>query len=88
MKLFYQFMAIFVNFLPTSSDLQPPQVGNCDRNSRLAVDEDDNGKSRLDRVKAPHYTIYSETQLQVGKKYMYQYNLKKYIYVTIWKYCL
>ena len=50
MKLFYQFMAIFVNFSPTSSHLHPLQVENCDSNSWLVVDVDDNGKFRLKRV--------------------------------------
>ena len=44
MKLVYQDMTIFFNFSPTSSHLRPLQVGNCDSNSRLVVDEDDNGK--------------------------------------------
>ena len=43
-KLVYQYMVIFFNFSPTSSHLRPLQVGNCDSNSRLVVDEDDNGK--------------------------------------------
>ena len=47
MKLFYQFMAIFFNFSPTSNHLHPLQVENCDNNSRLVVDEDDNVKSGL-----------------------------------------
>ena len=51
MKLVYQYMAIFLNFSPTSSHLHPLQVENCDSNSRLVVDEDDNGKFRLERVK-------------------------------------
>ena len=41
-------MAIFSNF---SSHLHPLQVENCDSNSRLVMDEDDNGKFRLERVK-------------------------------------
>ena len=49
-KLVYQYMAIFFNFSPTSSHLHPLQVENCDSNSRLVVDEDDNGKRRLERV--------------------------------------
>ena len=49
-KLVYQYMAIFFNFSPTSSHLHPLQVENCDSNSRLVVDEDDNGKFRLERV--------------------------------------
>ena len=52
MKLIYQYMVIFFNFSPTSSHLHPLQVENCDSNSRLAVDEDDNGKLRLEKDKA------------------------------------
>ena len=48
-------MVIFFNLSPTSSHLHPPQVENCDSNSRLVVDEDDNGKSRPERVK--HYDL-------------------------------
>ena len=51
MKLFYQYMTIFFNFSPISNHLHPLQVENCDSNSRLVVDEDDNGKFRLERVK-------------------------------------
>ena len=40
-------MVIFFNFSPTSSHLHPLQAENCDSNSRLVVDEDDNGKLRL-----------------------------------------
>ena len=50
MKLVYQYMAIFINFSPTSNHRHPLQVKNCDSNSRLVVDEDDNGKFRLERV--------------------------------------
>ena len=50
MELLYQFMAIFINFSPTSSHLHPLEVENCDSNWRLVVDEDDNGKFRLERV--------------------------------------
>ena len=49
-KLLYQFMSIFVNLSPTFSHLHPLQVGNCDSNSRLVMDEDDDGKFRLERV--------------------------------------
>ena len=52
MKLVYQHMVIFCNFSPTSSHLRPLQVENCDSNSRLVVDEDDNGKFRPEMVKA------------------------------------
>ena len=51
MKLVYQYMAIFLNFSPTSSDLHPLQEENCDSNSRLVVDEDDNGKFWLEKNK-------------------------------------
>ena len=50
MKLAYQYIAIFFNFPTTSNHLHPLQVENCDSNSRLVVDEDDNGKSRPERV--------------------------------------
>ena len=36
-------------FSTTSNYLHPIQVENCDSNSRLAMDEDDNGKCRLER---------------------------------------
>ena len=42
--------SIFFHFPPTSSHLHPLQGENCDSNSRLVVDEDDNGKFRLERV--------------------------------------
>ena len=51
-KLAYQYIAIFLNFLTTLNHLHPLQVENCDSNSRLVVDEDDNGKSRPERVNA------------------------------------
>ena len=59
-KLFCQYMAILFTFSPTSSHLHPLQVKNCDSNSRLVVDEDDNGKVRLERVNAA---------LKIYKKY-------------------
>ena len=52
MKLVYQYMTIFFNFKTTSNHLHSLQVENCDSNSRLVVDEDDNGKFRPERVKA------------------------------------
>ena len=48
MKLVYQYMIIFFNFSPTSSHVHPLQIENWDSNSRLVVDEDDNGKFRLE----------------------------------------
>ena len=52
MKLFYQYVVNFFTFSPISSHLHPLQVENCDSNSRLEVDEDDNdnGKFRLERI--------------------------------------
>ena len=49
-KLVYKYMAIFINFLTTLNHLHPLQVENCDSNSRLVVDEYDNGKSGLNRL--------------------------------------
>ena len=44
-------MVIFFNLSPTSSHLYPLQVENCDSNWQLVVDEDDNFKFRLERLK-------------------------------------
>ena len=43
--------SICFHLSPTASHFHPLQVENCDSNSRLVVDEDDNGKFRLERVK-------------------------------------
>ena len=51
MKLFYEYVVIFFNLSPTSNHLHPLQVKNCDSNSRLVVDEEDDGKFRPERVK-------------------------------------
>ena len=51
MKLVYQYAVIFFNFLTTSCHLRPLKVENCGSNSRLVLDEDDNGKFRIERVK-------------------------------------
>ena len=62
MELVYQYMTIFFNLSSTSSNLHPLQVENCGSNSRLVMDEDDNGKFRLEKVKlafvllGPYYT--------------------------------
>ena len=45
-------MAIFFNFSPNSNHLHPLQVENCDSNSRLVGDEDDNVKSGLKGVRS------------------------------------
>ena len=57
LKMVYQYMVIFFNCSPTSNHLHPLQVGNCDSNSRLVVDEDDNGKFRLERVERCIFSI-------------------------------
>ena len=43
--------SIFYHLSPTSSHFHPLQVENCDSNSRLVVDENDNGKVGLKGVK-------------------------------------
>ena len=61
MKLVYQYVIISFNFLTTSSHFHPLQVENCDSNSRLVVDEDDNGKFRLERVKHQYLQLFGLT---------------------------
>ena len=51
-------MAIFFNFSPTSNHLHQLQAENCDCDSRLVVDEDDNGKLRLERVNYQSYRVF------------------------------
>ena len=51
LKLVCQYKDIFFNFSPTSSPLYPLQVENCDSNSILVEDEDENGMFRLERVR-------------------------------------
>ena len=58
MKLFYEYMVIFFNLSPTSSHIHPLQIENCDSNSRLVVDEGDNGKFRTERVKHQDWQIF------------------------------
>ena len=58
MKLVYQYMSIFFNFSPTLNHLHTLQAENCDSNSRLVVDEDENGKLRLERVKYHSYRVF------------------------------
>ena len=48
---------IFLNFETTSDHIHPLQVDHCDSNSRLVVDEYDNGKLRLERVLSATYKI-------------------------------
>ena len=66
-KLVYQYMAIFINFSPTSNHLHPLQVENCDSNLRPVVDEDDNGKFKLERVsrKSAEIFLYKPSDLRI-----------------------
>ena len=52
MKLVYQYMIIFFTVSSTSNHLHLLQVENCNSNSRLVVDEDDNVKSGLKGLNA------------------------------------
>ena len=52
-------MTIFFIISPTSNHFHPLEVVNCDSNSRLVVDEDDNGKFMFQRVRSENY--YSRT---------------------------
>ena len=45
-------MTIFFTFSPTSNHIHPLQVDNCDSNSRLLVDGDDNVWSGLKGLRA------------------------------------
>ena len=61
-------MAIFINFSPASNHLHPLQVENCDSNSRLVVDEDDNGKfilKGLNMLKNPTYQLLNLSMLMI-----------------------
>ena len=62
-------MAIFFNFSPTSNHLYPLQVENCDSNSRLVVDEDDNGKFRPERVKVQYFVLVSIAYMPAHNKH-------------------
>ena len=54
--------SIFFHLSPTSSQFHLLQVENCESNSRLVVDEDDNDKVRLERVK-----IYLHTYIYLAR---------------------
>ena len=51
------FFSSATHFISLPSHFHPLQDENRDSNSRLVVDEDDNGKFRLKRVKALKYFI-------------------------------
>ena len=75
-KLVYQHMVIFFNFSPTSKHLHPLQVENCDSNSRLLVDEDDDGKVRLERVNPLGASCISTTTLLCKARRQYPLTCK------------
>ena len=56
----------FFHLPPTSSQLYPLQGENCDSNSRLVVDEDDNSKYRLERDKALKYFCITNGDLRIS----------------------
>ena len=59
----------FLSFSPTSNHLHPLQVENCDSNSRLVVDEDDNGKFRSWReVAEVMNNYYINVAAHIGNK--------------------
>ena len=70
LKLVLPIHGNFLYFSLTTNHLYPLQVGNCDSNSRLVVDEDDNGKFRLERVK-----VTSHTTIPVEKLNIYASNI-------------
>ena len=59
-------MVIFFNFSPTSNHLHPLQVENCDSNSRLVVNEDDNVKSGLKGFKQLNMSQIYDNHLHLG----------------------
>ena len=70
MKLACQYMVIFFNLSPYSNQLHPLQVENCDSNSRLVLDEGDNGKLRLERVNIHgHIVIALSSWCTINKTY-------------------
>ena len=85
MKLVYQDMAIFLIFLPISNHLHQLQVENRDSNSRLVVDEDDNGEFRFERV---NIRFFSHKVYKGRVKLVYIIIMKNvimdWIFVKIW----
>ena len=57
MKLVYRYITIFFTFSPTSNHVHPLQVKNCDSNSQLVVDEDDNVNSGLKGLRVNKYYV-------------------------------
>ena len=65
LKLIYQYLTIFLIFSPTSNHLHPLQVENCDSNSRIVVDEDDNGRFRLERVRTKMTGFQNKSEMYI-----------------------
>ena len=67
-------MPILFDFSPMhSSQFYPLQAANCDSNSRLAVDDDDNGKFRLERVKQVlNNKVFSICHLNIYQNMLYR----------------
>ena len=64
-KFSWNSLIITLSFLichPLPSDLHPLQVENYDSNSRLVLDEDDNGKFRLQRVQLSYLIVSPQTR--------------------------
>ena len=59
-------MVIFFNFSPTSNHFHPLQVVNCDSNTRLVVDENDNVKSGLKELRVWGNTDLSFNGMVMG----------------------
>ena len=80
MKLVYklQYMAIFFTFSPTSNHLHPLQIENCDSNSRLVVDEDDNDKLRLERLNRRR-RLYPSLDLHINIVFVWYVVLIRFI---------
>ena len=53
-------MVIFLNFSPNSNQIHPLQVAICDSNLWLVMDDDENGKFRLERVNTYHRAIFQD----------------------------
>ena len=69
MKIFYhayQLLIIFFNLSTESSHFNPLHGENCDSNSRLVVDEDDNGEFRLEMVKTNNSNYLKSEQWQTA----------------------
>ena len=74
MILVCQYMTILFNFSLNSSHLHPLQVENCDSNSWLVVDEDDNCIVRLQRVEGEGVIIRKLKKNQEAGMQLYLMN--------------